>query len=69
MVGGGVEHAFGGNWSGKVEYNYMHLGKKTIEFCSVTVPGDCLDNQIRQHIHVVKIGINYRFGGPVVARY
>lgn len=70
MVGGGVEHAFGNNWSAKVEYNYMHLGNKTIEFCTVAVPTVCLDNQIRQHLHVVKVGINYRWGaGAVVARY
>jgi outer membrane immunogenic protein len=71
MVGGGIEYAFTGNWSAKIEYNYMHLGREDVQFCSVQVPGDCDTASIKQHIHVVKAGINYRFGagGPVVARY
>jgi outer membrane immunogenic protein len=70
MVGGGIEYAFTGNWSAKIEYNYMHLGREDVQFCTVGVPGDCFDYSIKQHIHVVKAGINYRFGaGPVVARY
>ena len=26
MLGGGIEYAFAGNWSAKVEYNYMDFG-------------------------------------------
>jgi outer membrane immunogenic protein len=70
MVGGGLEHAFDSRWSVKGEYNYMHLGNKNVTFCNVAVPTDCDDWRIKQHIHVVKFGINYRFGaGSVVARY
>ena len=25
-VGGGIESTFAGNWSGKIEYLYVHLG-------------------------------------------
>jgi outer membrane immunogenic protein len=67
MVGGGLEHAFNNNWSIKGEYNYMHLGSENVSFCTVAA---CGDFRIKQHLHVVKFGINYRFGGgPVVARY
>ena len=70
MAGGGIEYALSGNWSGKIEYNYMGLGSKDVQFCNIAVAGDCFDYSIKQHIHVVKAGINYRFGGgPVVARY
>jgi outer membrane immunogenic protein len=70
MLGGGIEYAFTGNWSAKIEYNYMHLGREDVQFCPVIIPGDCFDYSIKQHIHVVKAGINYRFGSsPVVARY
>jgi opacity protein-like surface antigen len=71
MLGGGIEYAFTGNWSAKIEYNYMHLGREDVHFCPVILAGDCFDYSIKQHIHVVKAGINYRFGGPspVVARY
>jgi outer membrane immunogenic protein len=67
MVGAGFEHAFNRNWSFKAEYNYNHFGKDTHALC---IPaGACADFEIRQHVHLIKFGINYRFGGPVVARY
>jgi outer membrane immunogenic protein len=72
MAGGGFEYAFTGNWSGKIEYNYMDFGRKDVQFCLEGGSGSCFDYSIKQHIHVVKAGINYRFGGfggPVVARY
>ena len=62
MVGAGWEYAFSGNWSGKIEYNYLHLGKDADSLCSV-VSGPCQDLELKQHIQLVKVGINYRFGG------
>jgi outer membrane immunogenic protein len=70
MVGAGLEHAIGGNWSAKAEYNFNHFGKDSFEFCN-GVP-TCTTLEVRQHVHLVKFGVNYRFGGfggPVVARY
>jgi outer membrane immunogenic protein len=69
MVGGGIEVAVVGNWSVKGEYNYMDFGKKAVAFVDPTgVPA--FTSHIDQHLHVVKFGINYRFGpSPVVARY
>ena len=63
-VGGGVEYAFTPNWSGKLEYNFIDLGKERLNFV-----GDSLD--VRQTIHTVKVGLNYRFnwGAPIAARY
>jgi outer membrane immunogenic protein len=66
MVGGGLEFAFAGNWSGKIEYNYMDFGNKSVTFGTTPDTGTV---DIDQVLHVVKAGINYRFGGPVVARY
>jgi len=67
MVGAGFEQALNSNWSLKAEYNFSHFGSETIALCA---PGAaCFDYDIKQHIHLVKVGINYRFGGPVVARY
>jgi outer membrane immunogenic protein len=73
MVGAGAEFAFGGNWSVKLEYNYMDFGNKDMQLA--LIPPNCCGSfniDIDQQIHVVKFGINYRFGGfggPVVARY
>ena len=60
IVGGGIEYAFAGNWTAKVEYNYLDFGN---EFVRVVGPVDNFGYQIDQHIHLVKVGLNYRFGG------
>jgi outer membrane immunogenic protein len=63
MVGAGLEYGLTQNWSAKIEYNFMDFGTDRVAFSRVdggvpsTFPLD-----IDQHIHVVKIGINYRFG-------
>jgi outer membrane immunogenic protein len=72
MFGTGIEYAFGGNWSAKVEYDYLDFGTHTTSFpglgALVTGANEAVD--IRQRIHLVKFGLNYRFGaGAVVANY
>jgi outer membrane immunogenic protein len=73
MVGAGVELALSGNWSAKLEYNYMDFGNELRDFTFTPALGGtfCCGVNIEQHLHVVKFGINYRFaaGAPVVARY
>jgi outer membrane immunogenic protein len=70
MVGGGWEYAFTGNWSAKIEYNFMHLGRDADPLCPVPGPGACIDLELKQHVHLVKVGINYRWGPTaVLARY
>ena len=63
-VGTGVEYAFAPNWSGKVEYNFLDFGKDNF-FRDVFDAGV----DIRQTVHTVKFGLNYRFGGPAVGGY
>ena len=68
MVGFGAEYALGGNWSVKGEYNYIHLDTTTTTLrgtatqAGLTAPFRA-DAQIEEAIHVVKVGVNYRFGG------
>ncbi len=73
MAGAGVEQALSSNWSVKAEYNFSDFGRHLFDFRSGFCGGDvCARADIKQHMHVVKVGINYRFGGfggPVVARY
>jgi outer membrane immunogenic protein len=72
-VGTGIEWAFAGNWSAKVEYDYMDFGRRTVDFAPVNIgiASVPVNLDIDQRISVVKVGINYRFGGmgPVVAKY
>jgi outer membrane immunogenic protein len=67
MVGAGIEQALNSNWSLKAEYNYSNFGTRDVDLCTPALV--CDTYSIKQHIHLVKVGINYRFGGPVVARY
>lgn len=64
-VGVGLEYGFTPNWSFGVEYNHIFLGDRNITFAS---PTSTVDN-IGQDLDMVTARINYRFGGPVVARY
>lgn len=67
MVGVGIEYGFTPNWSAKIEYNYMDFDVDRTSFLGTPL----FDHDLTAH--VVKFGINYRFGGkapgPVVARY
>jgi outer membrane immunogenic protein len=63
-VGGGVEYLFLPNWSVKGEYMYVDYSNQTY-FASLLPPGVGLGATF----HSVKAGINYHFGGPVVATY
>ena len=51
MAGVGVEWAFAGPWSAKVEYN--HIGLDTLSVSTLNLSRD---------IDLVKVGVNYRFG-------
>ena len=59
-VGTGIEWAFAGAWTAKAEYNYIDLGRRTVDFAPFGVTPVNLD--IDQRISVIKAGLNYRFG-------
>lgn len=65
-IGAGIEHAFGGNWSLKAEYLYYDLGDTTIAVNNVLGPagagGPGYDSTFRNDGHIVRAGLNYRFG-------
>jgi outer membrane immunogenic protein len=75
MLGAGVEFAFTNTISGKLEYNYMDFGTRTYSFAVAPVGlpfSETDDIKIRQNIHLVKVGLNFRFDVgkyPVSARY
>lgn len=62
LVGAGVEHAFGHGLSAKLEYDYVDYGSRDYHFpLAIIVPID-IGTKIREYQHVVKVGVNYRFG-------
>ncbi|MBI5265195.1 MAG: porin family protein [Bradyrhizobium sp.] len=68
-AGAGVEYAFTNNWSLKGEYLYLAT-HQTYTVTGVHAAGDTYTNSHTDPgVHTAKVGINYRFGGPVVAKY
>jgi outer membrane immunogenic protein len=61
MLGVGAEYAFTDNWSAKIEYNYLGFGTNALRFTEPTGIAQ-MDADIRENIHLVKVGINYRLG-------
>jgi outer membrane immunogenic protein len=63
-VGGGIETALGSHWSAKLEYDYLDFGSASY-FFQVTAPAAAAGvghtDNIFTDMHVVKVGLNYRF--------
>ncbi len=59
VLGSGIEYAFTRALSGKVEYNYVDFGEKTVALSGATGTSNVA---IGQNIHLVKFGLNYKLG-------
>ena len=71
LVGFGAEYAFDHNWSAFIEYDYMDFDKKNIAFDLTPLVGmpATANVDIKNKLSTAKIGLNYKFGGPIVAKY
>src|SRR6266849_4586397 len=75
VVGTGLEFGFAPNWSVAVEYDHLFMGNRAIAFTSTGVlagiPAGSIfrTDSIRQDVDMVTARVNFRFGGPGVARY
>jgi outer membrane immunogenic protein len=65
-AGAGIEYGMTPNWSIKGEYRHIDLGSATcpVGNCSAVTP-----YSVPFRADIGLVGINYRFGGPVVAKY
>ncbi|QOG20695.1 MULTISPECIES: outer membrane protein [Bradyrhizobium] len=73
-AGVGGEYAVGNGWSLKAEYLYVDLGRATTTSTNLanfglTFPGNGYTHSVDIKSNIVRVGLNYKFGGPVVARY
>jgi outer membrane immunogenic protein len=68
VVGVGLEYGFAPNWSVGIEYDHMFMQDKTYAF---TTPAGVFfgTDRIRQDVDLVTARINYKFGGPIIAKY
>jgi outer membrane immunogenic protein len=63
-IGGGAEFAVSPNWSGKIEYNYIDLRDEVIAFTFSPPQTFGAAGTLQRTLHILKLGVNYRFGGP-----
>jgi outer membrane immunogenic protein len=73
-VGAGVEFGFAPNWSAAIEYDHLFMGTQNRGFTAVPVPPATIaiisrNDDIRQNADIVTVRVNYRWGGPVIAKY
>ena len=68
VVGVGLEYGFTPNWSVGVEYDHMFMGDRNLTFTTPIGLVSTVD-RVRQDVDVVTARINYRWGGPVIAKY
>jgi outer membrane immunogenic protein len=62
-LGVGFEYAFVPNWSIGFEYDHLFMGTNDVTFASLQ------GEQIKQNIDLFTARLNYKFGGPAMARY
>jgi len=67
-VGTGVEISFAPNWSVGFEYDHLFMGTHNITYPPIVNAVGRTDN-LRQDVDIGTVRINYRFGGPVIAKY
>ena len=67
-IGAGLEYGFAPNWSIGVEYNHIFLQDRTYTF---TTPAGVFfgTDRVSQDVDLVTARLNYKFGGPVIAKY
>lgn len=64
-VGGGIETGLTGNWTAKFEYLYVDLGSQTLSSVDAAGPPSFIVATADMRDHIVRAGLNYRFGGPI----
>jgi outer membrane immunogenic protein len=68
-AGGGIAYAFTNNLIGKFEYRYYDFGRLVRPGLPVLTANGQLPYTVDSTYSVVTLGLDYKFGGPIVARY
>ncbi|WP_284269240.1 outer membrane protein [Bradyrhizobium iriomotense] len=67
-VGTGIEFGFAPNWSVAIEYDHLFMDKRDVTFPATAFAASRIDT-IKQDVDMATVRVNYRFGGPVIAKY
>ena len=72
-LGAGVEGVISGNWTARLEYLYVDLGDVSGSFTTplIAPSGALAVGSYSSHItdNILRVGVNYKFSGPVAANY
>ena len=68
-VGAGVEFSFAPNWSAAFEYDHLFIANANTTFTSLASGAVVSSDRLRGDTDLVSVRVNYRWGGPVVAKY
>jgi outer membrane immunogenic protein len=69
-AGAGIEGKITNNWSAKLEYLYMDFDTfRAGTFSAAPAVAIAANVDTSFHDHILRVGLNYTFGGPVVAKY
>jgi outer membrane immunogenic protein len=64
-VGAGIEYAFVPNWSIGFQYDHLFMGNRDVN----SATGFLITDHVKEDVDIFTARLNYKFGGPVVARY
>ena len=68
-IGVGLEYGFAPNWTAAVEYDHLYMGNRTLNFIGIATPTTSRTDAIKQDADIASVRVNYRWGGPVIAKY
>lgn len=68
-VGAGAEWKVAPQWSVKAEYLYIGLGNQSSTISYNYGPASTATLTVKENYNIARVGVNYQFGGPVVAKY
>jgi outer membrane immunogenic protein len=67
-VGAGFEYGFAPDWSIGVEYDHLFMGGRNVNLTDLT--GAFFESEhTSQDVDIGLVRLNYRFGGPLIAKY
>jgi outer membrane immunogenic protein len=70
-AGAGIEFAFAPDWSVGLEYDHLFMGNRSLQFSFLAAGFGPVARveRITQDVDMATIRVNYRWGGPVIAKY
>jgi len=71
VIGTGIELSFAQNWSVGADYSHLFMADRSLTLTTTTAPAGVPSriDTIRQDVDIGTVRVNYRWGGPVIAKH